>query len=445
MKRTLFIVALVTCSVGAASCAAWYGWRMHESKPLQAAATSAVQYRTPQEAEDVYVRFDMEAYDIMLANFWKQAGDADTAGLFEKSLQKAASTTNVTLASSTRAGTAAMLANTFKKAGSPEAEKALALLTLQVALYNLPPAGRDQLLSAALATQLKNEVENVNPNNDLYQNLGVSSGATIEQVDEAYAQKKAVLEGTTSPQGQAELKQATYAHKVLTSTSAKAQYDTNKAEPTVFMHMLASNTLYLYISKIAPTTINELLMDIEQASTTPQTSLILDFRGNIGGDLSFAQNVMSMFEGPNAYAFDLFHQGTYDAQRTPNFGPLPALAKYKEIAILVDNMTQSTAELTSSSLRRFRFGYIVGTKSRGWGTVEKEFALKTVIDPKETYALLLVIDLTLGGDQQPIEQNGVKPDVDTSAPGWQNNLSTYFHSSSLIQALKQVATTPPLQ
>ena len=438
-RKNTVLVALV---LSVAAIAVGYGWHLHQVKPT---TTVAVQYKTPQEAADVYVRFDMEAYDTMLANFWKQAGDADMAQLFEKSVQKAANSTDFTLASSTRAGTATMLAAALKKAGSPDAEKALALQILQVALYNLPPAGRDQLLSTAQAVQLKNEVTNVNPNNDLYQNLGVASGATSQQVDAAYTQKKAQLEGTTSPEGKAALKKVTYAHEVLTSATAKAQYDTTKVEPTIFIHTLASNTLYLYISKIAPTTINELIQALEQASTTPDTSLILDFRGNLGGDLSFAQNVMSLFLGPNAYAFDLYHQGGYDAQRTPVFGPLPALAQYKDIAVLTDNMTQSTAELTSSSLRRFRLGYIVGTKTRGWGSVEKEFPMQTIIDPKEQYALLLVIDLTLGDDQQPIEQNGVKPDVDTSVAGWQNRLLQYFHSPSLIQALKQEATIPPLQ
>ena len=444
MRKNIFILIFVVCICGAGA-AVWYLEHREGTSATRDAGATAMQYKTPEEAADVYVRFDMEAYDTMLANFWKQAGDTDMAQLFEKSVQKATNSTDVTLASSTRSGTATMLAAAFKKAGSPDAEKALALQTLQVALYNLPPAGRDQLLSTAQAVQLKNEVTNVNPNNDLYQNLGVQSGATTQEVETAFAQKKAQLEGTTSPEGKAVLKQVTYAHEVLTNTAAKTQYDTTKVEPTVFAHTLASNTLYLYISKIAPTTINELILALEQASTSPDTSLILDFRDNLGGDLAFAQNTMSLFEGPNAYAFDLFHQGIYDAQRTPVFGPLPAALKYKEVAVLTNNMTQSTAELTSSALRRFRVGYIVGTKTRGWGSVEKEFPMQTIIDPNEQYALLLVIDLTLGDDQQPIEQNGVKPDVDTSVAGWQGKLSNFFHSPSLIEALKQEAAAPSLQ
>ena len=396
--RKVGTIPVIVCALGVLGILAWFGWHSYKKD-----ATVVTQYQTSEEASNVYVRFDMEAYDTILSNFWKQATDVDMASLFQLSLEKAVGTTSEPLATSTRAGTAAMLGVAFDKAGSVAAEKALALQTLQVVLYNLPPVGRDELLTSVQQTQLKDTVDNINPNNNLYQDLGVPSGASTQQVDQAYTQKEATLTGTTSPQGQAELKQVTYAHEVLASATAKAQYDENQVEPTVFAHTMGSHTLYLYISKIAPTTINEFAQAIENASTTPAlTSLILDLRGNIGGDLDFTQDIMSLFLGPNQYAFDLYHQGNYNAQRTPNVGPLPALSQYKEIAVLTDDMTQSTAELTASSLRRYRLAYLVGTKTRGWGSVEQNFPIKTVIDPNDQYALLLVVDLTLGDDQQPI-------------------------------------------
>ena len=68
---------------------------------------------------------------------------------------------------------------------------------------------------------------------------------------------------------------------------------------------------------MAPSTIEEFTAAIDSASTTPAlTNLIIDLRGNIGGDLSFAQEFLSLFFGPNEYAFDLYHQGNLDVQRT---------------------------------------------------------------------------------------------------------------------------------
>ena len=388
----------------------------------------------------------MEAYDTILKNFWKQGSESDVATMYQAAMQKALNSGLIGLASSTRAGTADMLERGFSQATSSAAKKALALQTLNLVLYNLPPTGRDELLSSGQQTQLKNTVENVNPAQDLYKTVGVAHDATPQQLDLAYKTKTKELAGTTSPEGKAKLTEVSYAHKVLTSQTQKTQYDKNLVEPTVFARPLQSHVLYVYISKIAPTTITELIEAIDAASTSiDRTDLIIDMRGNIGGDLSFAQNAMSLFVGPNAYAYDLFHQGVYEAERTPNFGPLPSLAKYTQIAVLTDGMTQSTAEITASALKKYHLAHVVGTRSRGWGSVEHEFILQTTLEPHEQYALLLVVSLTLGDRQQPIEQNGVSPDIDTNVTGWQNNLFHYFSSPSLIDALKNVAVTPPIR
>src|SRR5579872_7447729 len=94
-------------------------------------------YKTAAEA-DPYVRFDMEAYDTILANYWKQATSSDMAQLYQLSLEKAAGlATAPTLMTSDRTGTADMLWSVFKTATSTDAERNLALNILQIALYNL--------------------------------------------------------------------------------------------------------------------------------------------------------------------------------------------------------------------------------------------------------------------------------------------------------------------
>ncbi len=405
-------------------------------------------YQTPQEA-DPYVRFDMEAYDAIMQNYWIKPGTfaqfnaPELPQLFELALNKETGTTN-TLATSTRSAVAAMLGNAFKTATSTEAQRQFALQTVQLVLYNLTPTGRDSLLSQQQETALRQDVANVNPAVDLYQNLGLQKGATAAEINQAYAQKSAALKNATSSAAQAELEQVAYAHEVLTNPSQKQLYDTAQIQPSVFAHVLG-RTLYLDFDKISPTTLSEFAQAIDAASTTPGLdSMILDMRGNVGGALDFAQAFLGLFIGGNQYAVDLYHQGDDEVQRTtePQF---PELSRYGEVAVLTDNMTQSTAELTTSILKRYRIAYSVGTTTRGWGSVENTYPLKTVIDPSTSYALLLVNALTLRYDQQPIEQNGVAPDVDTGKPGWQKELSHYFSSASLIAALKGEATAAPLR
>jgi len=445
IRRRLALIFFIIVVIAAG--AAVYWWHGHKDAAL--AASAAASYKTPEEA-DPYVRFDMEAYDTIIANFWVAPGEYQKYGvpelpdLFRLAADKQLGGT-FTLASSTRMATAEMLAQALATASSTDEKRADALGMLSLILQTLPPQGHDELLSSQAETQLKDTVENVNPSANLYGDLGLSSGATAAQVDTAFAQKQQELAATTSAQGQQELADAEHAHQVLSAPVNKNIYDQTGAQPTVTSHR-DGDTLYVGIAKVAPTTINEFVAAIEDASTTPGLdSLIIDLRGNVGGALDFTQNFMSLFLGANQYAFDLYHQDNLEVQRTPGSAKMPELARYREIAVLADNMTQSTAELTTSVLRHDHFAFVVGEKTRGWGSVETTYPMSTVIDPNETYALLLVTYLTVRDDGNPIEGNGVVPDVDVTQAGWQGKLSQYFEQADIIAALKKEAAPAAAQ
>ncbi|HVM73553.1 MAG TPA: S41 family peptidase, partial [Candidatus Paceibacterota bacterium] len=383
-------------------------------------------------------------------NYWQTPSDADVSQLFLASTQKAlslfgVSSASTTLATPDRAGTAAMLQRAFALATTTESKKALATGILQVALYNMPPNGRNELLSQTAQVQLQQTVNNVNPAKDLYSDLGISSGASVAAVDAAYAQRLTELAGSSSPDAAAEREQASYAHDVLANSQTKARYDTSHVEPTIFRTTMG-NTLYLYIDKMSPTTLQEFQDALTSASTTPALdSMILDLRGNIGGSLADAASFLGSFMGSNQYAFDLYAHNTYNVVRTT--APLdPLLARYREVAVLTDDMTQSTAEVLAASLKRFHLASVVGATTRGWGTVENTFPLTTTTDASTTYdALLLVRAITLRDDQQPIQGRGVDPDVNIADAQWKSELATYFKSTSIIAALKKEAQQLPIQ
>lgn len=408
-------------------------------------AATTTSYKTPEE-KDQFVRFDMEVFDKIQSNFWKKSPEADLADLFHLAVAKAASTTpeSITLPARDRTGVAKMLSDVFGKIGD-EAKKKIALDTAIITLYNLPPAGRNGLLSTKEETAFRENVSNIDRSKDLYQDLGVEKGATPEQVEKAYEEKRTELASQNTPEAKQELAKADYAHEVLTKSEAKALYDQNQIEPTVFPHIIGGKTLYLYIDKISPTTLQEFGVAIVGASTTPGlNSLILDLRSNIGGSLDFAQYFLGVFLGQNQYAFDLFHQGDYQVQRTV-LAKANELDRYEETAILTDNMTQSTAELITAAFKRFKLAHVVGTKTKGWGTVENTFPIDTRIDPAEKYSVLLVHSLTLRDDNQPIEERGVDPDIYTDKKNWQDELSKYFRMPDLISAIKKTAGQAPMK
>ena len=411
---------------------------------LQTSRVEETTFKTSEE-KDIYVRFEMEAYDSIQANYWKKLEDADLAQHFQLSLAKAKNlAVPPVLATNDRAGTAKMLADAFNAATSTDARKQLAENTLIIATYNLLPAGRNGLYSAQQETAMRQEVANINPSVDLYGDLGLAKGAGPAEIENAYKEKQAVLAKATTTEAKAELERIAYAHKVLADTDDKSRYDEDRVEPTTFARVIG-RTLYISMSKISPTTLQEFGRAIDNASTTPSlASMILDFRGNIGGSLDFAAYFFGLFIGQNQYAFDFYKQGDYLPQRTA-IGKFDELSRYKEIAILTDEMTQSTAEVIAAMFKRFNLARVVGVPTRGWGTVENTFPLETVIDSNEKYSLFLVRYLTLRDDGQPIEGAGVDPDVNTGDRNWRSKLGEYFHSPSLISAISQTAGVPPLR
>lgn len=436
LMRRFFIWIIIFLVVLAMSGGGYY-WYIHREQ--------GVTYKTSEESDE-FVRFDMEAFDKIQANYWKKAPDADLAELFHLSLAKAASTSpeTINLPTKDRTGTAKMIASALEKV-TGNAKKDLSLNTLIIALYNLAPAGRSGILSAKQETAFRENVSNIDRSKDLYNELGISRGADISEVNKAYTEQKSTLEKSKTPEDQAKLKEITYAHQVLTKDSSKALYDQNQIEPTVFARNIDGRTLYLYVSKISPTTLQEFGQAIDSASTTPGLdSMIIDFRGNVGGSLDFAQYFLGFFMGQNQYAYDFFHQDEYQAQRTV-LSKFPELDRYKEKALLTDNMTQSTAELISAAFKRFKIGGVVGDTTRGWGTVENTFPMETTLDTSDKYSLLLVHSLTLRDDNQPIEGHGIEPDVDIKNSNWKSQLGGYFRLTNIASAVVKTISEPPLK
>lgn len=438
-KSRNILVVLIACLVLIFGAYTYYYHKTSVDTPLAKAV-----YKTDAE-KNVYVRFDMEAYDIIKKNYWYKMSDENMAQLFQLSLQKAGTLDAVPeIVTKDRKGVADMIESVLLQLPNDEARKKLAIDTLVVATYNLQPNGRSGLLSSKQETELRQTVSNINPTKDLYKDLGVEKGAPAEKVEETYKEKAVVLEKSTSPEAKAELEKITYARKVLTNDSSKKLYDERQIEPTVTGKVLG-NTLYLAISKISPSTLQEFGLLVDNASTTPNLdSMIIDFRGNIGGSLDFLMYFLGLFIGQNQYAFDLFHQDEYQVQRT-TLPKYDRLARYKELAIMIDSMSQSTAELTTATFKKFNLAHVVGETTRGWGTVENTYPITTVIGQDESYSLLLVNSLTLRDDNTPIEGRGVDPDINIKSTTWKNDLKTVFRNQSLIKALNVEVLEQPLR
>lgn len=439
--RILGTLGFLAIFLGAGSFLLTYEPVVSQLKASFASVNAASDF-APVELGDPYVNFELEAYDSIKSNFWKKMTDEELAMLFKLSIEKVMSTTTV-LATSDKQGVKAMLESAFASLGSDEQKKQVAQDTLIVALFNLPPAGRNQLLTTQQEKTLREGVSNIHPEKDLYADAGAAQGASAEEVKAAFEEKKAELEKEGTPEAKEKLAAAEYAADVLTKEETKARYDVAKVEPTAFGHRFG-DTLYVNLSQMSPTTYDEFVSAVNDVKNAKQTSLIIDLRSNVGGALDISPALVGIFQGLNQYVFDIFRQDEYEPIRSP-VAKLDSLSRFKEVAILTDGLTQSTAEVITAALKRLRIAKVVGTTSRGWGTIENTFPLQNTIDPSVKYTMLLVHSLTLGDDNQPIESRGIVPDVDISDPKWKSKLSTEFRSQSLVSAIQKVIPQPPLK
>lgn len=409
-------------------------YRQYQPQDLTASIVTPVPLSAPQA-------FIGELYDLIQKNYWDKITDEQLSLLFQLGSSKIASS-SFELVSKDKVG---VLALVDKATAQMDASKQndFTSKVANIVLVNLKPFGRSSLYTAEQKKALIDAVSNVDHTKDLYQDLGLAKGASTSAVEKAYEQKTAELKKDKSPEAGKRLEAVAYAHKVLTSATAKTTYDKVGAEPTVFSKMLTPKIAYVRIQQISPQTYDEFIKTADGITDAPGlTTLVLDLRDNIGGVIDAIPYFMGPFIGPNQYAYDFFHQGDYVPYKT-KVGFLPSLAKYKHMIVLINDKTQSSAEVMAASLKKYHAGIVVGTKSKGWGTIEQIMPLSSSLGNDKTYSVLIVQSITLREDNQPIEGRGVDPNVLITEKGWEKALLEYINDASLTQVVGQVWKSPP--
>lgn len=364
--------------------------------------------------------FASEVYDRIKDNYWDKISDAELLDLFKLAISQNGGTI-----------TSAKFENKDQLLSAISKNTLNLPAVVSSVLASLNPPGRSGLYTQAMEQQLKNTVLNINPEKDLYKDLGLPKGASEAAVEQAYTK-------LASGAGAEKLKQISYAKDTLTQKETKQNYDQNKVEPTIFTKIPAPGILYLQFKKFSPTSLDEFQKAFEINKDDPSLySLILDLRGNVGGAIDATSYFLGLFLGKNQYAFDFYHKGELLPFKTPT-DKLASISKYKQVVVLVDNQTQSSAEMMAASLKKYHIGVVVGTTTKGWGSVEKVFPLDNQIDPKQKYSLFLVHSITLRDDNLPIEGRGVEPDVNIKDSGWPQKLLLYFNNQNLVDTVKNI-------
>jgi len=411
------------------------------------------------ETKDTHIEFLLEIQEKIKEYYWEEISDEAILELYELALEKATEQIggNATTTEETDSPIVVMadeneLENLLSKKLKnldPETKKELTVNIASLVLSNLKPFGRSGLYTDQKVQELSDTVNNIDPETNLYQELELEEDATQEEIDNAHKEKSKELEKIIQDEdkndeekekARNQLAQLDRAKDTLADPKKRETYDDSGVESTANSNILSPGIAYVQIKKFSPTTFEEFVNELDLLEDEPELeTLILDLRDNIGGSIDYLPYFMGIFLGDNQYAYDWFHQEEYTPFRTKN-KKMPVINKVKRIIILANGVTQSSAELMISTLKRYNLGIFVGTRTKGWGTIEKVYPLETQIDPeKETYSIFLVHSVTLReNDGQPIEGRGVDPDIDVTSEDWQDQLTDYFEDEELTEIISEL-------
>jgi carboxyl-terminal processing protease len=142
----------------------------------------------------------------------------------------------------------------------------------------------------------------------------------------------------------------------------------------------------------------------------------VDLRGNPGGYVSAAQDIVSMFVSSGVVAYERSSDGSVQPLQVEPGRKLTSVP----VAVLVDRSTASAAEITAAALRDDDGAVLVGTRTYGKGSMQSVYTLS------DGSSLHITDKLWLTPKKQSIQGRGLAPDVRVSSgtrPGRDPQLS----------------------
>lgn len=137
--------------------------------------------------------------------------------------------------------------------------------------------------------------------------------------------------------------------------------------------MIDKTTGYISISRFSETTSDEVMQALDKLNKNGLKRILLDFRGNPGGYLTQAVNIVDFFlDGKKKIVYTKgrikeFNE-EYFASETFPFEKLP-------IIILINRGSASASEIVAGAIQDWDRGLIVGETSFGKGLVQRQFEL----------------------------------------------------------------------
>lgn len=132
--------------------------------------------------------------------------------------------------------------------------------------------------------------------------------------------------------------------------------------------------MYIKVDRFSSTTYQEFMEKVEMLfGTAKKKHLVIDLRGNPGGFLPEATNILSqIFEDKNRV---LVTTKSKNQQKTEYKSTGKRFFNIGEVAVLVDENSASASELLAGALQDWDRGVVVGRKTFGKGLVQEQYDL----------------------------------------------------------------------
>lgn len=256
-------------------------------------------------------------------------------------------------------------------------------------------------------------------------------GAYLEMdYDKGYAKISGIIDGT--PASQSDIKVGDYVIKVdgvdtyemtLTDVVAMIRGDAgtqvtltlnrggaetevtvtrqNIETPTVEYELLENDIAYITVTEFDDVTTAQFKEALEQLEADQAKGLILDVRGNPGGNLSTVVEMCQLMlpEGMIVYTEDKYGQrNEYKCDGAHEF-KLP-------LVLLIDGSSASASEILAGAIKDYKIGTLVGTTTYGKGIVQKIFAYE------DGSAAKITVSKYYTPNGYNIHGVGIEPDVE---------------------------------
>lgn len=141
----------------------------------------------------------------------------------------------------------------------------------------------------------------------------------------------------------------------------------------VYTHLTADSIGYIHLTSFIESTTSEMKRAFVALKQKGMKKLVLDLRGNGGGLMLQAVNVVGMFMPIGTKVLET--KGKMDWANDVNTTSEPPLDTEIPIAVLVNSSSASAAEITAGALQDYDRAVIVGTRTYGKGLVQSTLDL----------------------------------------------------------------------